>query len=385
MNKISKKYEEVELGKYIIEVSDRNKENLPLTVLSVTKSLGFVNSKEFFSKEVYSKKLTNYKIVHKGNLAYNPSRINVGSISLLENIDSGLVSPLYVVFKPTEEFNPKFILLYLKSKRGLNYIRNLTSGSVRDSLSFKALSKIKIPKISLEEQQKAISVLEKVEFIKQKREEADNLIRNYLVSIFSQMFGDPIKNNKKWPLYKLMDFGIWQSGGTPSRADSTYFIGNINWYSSGELNEMFIFDSRENISESAIKESSAKLILKNSLLLGMYDTAALKSSITTRTCSCNQAIAFSKLEKNNVNIIYLYFAIQIGRKFFMRGQRGVRQKNLNLMMIKNIEVPLPPLDLQQKFAVIVDNFEKLKEKQILSKKQINIMYDSLVKQVYCGN
>ena len=68
-------------------------------MLSVTNSLGFVSQEEYFQRNIASKNLANYKIIYNGNFAYNPARINVGSIALLDNFLNGILSPMYIVFK----------------------------------------------------------------------------------------------------------------------------------------------------------------------------------------------------------------------------------------------------------------------------------------------
>ena len=174
------------------------------------------------------------------------------------------------------------------------------------------------------------------------------------------MFGDPVKNPMKLPKVKLENLGDWKTGGTPLRSESKYYNGNIPWLSSGELNSIYCFNSAEMITKLAIKESSAKIIEKGSLLLGMYDTAALKSTINMIECSCNQAIAYAKLDPRLVNTIYSYYCIQIGKDFYKSQQRGVRQKNLNLSMIKGLEIIMPNLQFQNQFADFVKHVDKLK-------------------------
>ncbi len=88
----------VSLGEYVREFSLRNKQGADAEVYSVTNTEGFTRSIDYFNKEVFSKNVANYKIVRSGQFAYNPSRINVGSIDYLKQSDSVLVSPLYIVF-----------------------------------------------------------------------------------------------------------------------------------------------------------------------------------------------------------------------------------------------------------------------------------------------
>lgn len=179
-------------------------------------------------------------------------------------------------------------------------------------------------------------------------------------SRFIELFGDPVSNKKGLPKVKLGEIGDWKTGGTPSRSNNEYYNGTIPWLSSGELNNIYCFDSIEKITETAIKESSAKIIPIGSLLLGMYDTAALKSTINMIECSCNQAIAYANLNENLVNTVYVYYCIQIGKEFYKSQQRGVRQKNLNLSMVKGLEILLPDLAPQNQFADFVKQVDKLK-------------------------
>ena len=214
----------------------------------------------------------------------------------------------------------------------------------------------------LEIQSKIVEILDKAQELIDKRKEQIKTLDELVKSQFIEMFGEPIKNTKGWDKVKLSALGEWKTGGTPSRTNSDYFKGGIPWLSSGELNNKYCFGSNEHITEDAIKNSSAKLIEKESLLLGMYDTAALKSTINMVECTCNQAIAYSKLNNSVVNTVYVYYCIQMGKDFYKSQQRGVRQKNLNLTMIKDLEIIMPPLELQNKFIDSIKQIDKLKFK-----------------------
>lgn len=148
----------VPLGNYITPYSVKNKNNEDIPVYSVTNSEGFC--RDYFSKEVASKDKTTYKIVPKGCFAYNPSRINVGSIDWQRKEDRVIVSPLYNVFTISEELDAQFLYYYLKSDMSLHYIKELASGSVRDNLKLETLMKFPIPELPLTEQKKISSILD---------------------------------------------------------------------------------------------------------------------------------------------------------------------------------------------------------------------------------
>ncbi|MFY0714649.1 restriction endonuclease subunit S [Seonamhaeicola sp. NFXS20] len=143
------------------EKSDRNKSLGVKRVLSVTNSRGFINQSEQFDRKVASKDLSNYKIVRKGQFAYNPSRVNVGSIDLLRNFDEGLLSPMYIIFETDDRIlNPDFLYYQLKTWWFIGHIPQFVQGSVRDSLSFDGLESMSFYIPSLEEQKAIASVIE---------------------------------------------------------------------------------------------------------------------------------------------------------------------------------------------------------------------------------
>lgn len=149
------------IGRYIKEISERNKDLKVTRVLSVTNSRGFINQSEQFDRVVASDDASNYKIVRKGQFAYNPSRVNVGSLDLLKNFEEGILSPMYVVFEtiPTK-LNSNFLYYHLKSFWFSGHISMFVQGSVRDSLAFDGLSGMKFFIPSIEEQIAIANILQ---------------------------------------------------------------------------------------------------------------------------------------------------------------------------------------------------------------------------------
>lgn len=216
-----------------------------------------------------------------------------------------------------------------------------------------------IPLPPLETQRKIAATLDKVthtiDLCNAILEKLDLLVK----ARFIEMFGDPVYNTNSLPVRCLGDLGEWASGGTPSRAIAEYFEGNINWYSAGELNSLFLDGSVEKITEEAIIKSSAKLFKAGSMLIGMYDTAAFKMGIIREDSASNQACACIT-PNNEVNIIWLYYTLQMMKDHFLSQRRGVRQKNLNLGMIKNFEIPIADIEKQNEFKAFVEQTDKSK-------------------------
>lgn len=134
------------VGAFAEEVSARNRGGNEARVLSVTNSRGFVLPEDQFERRVASADLSNYKVVRRGQYAYNPSRINVGSIARLDGWDDGVLSPMYVVFRLDEaKVNSDYFLHWLNSHEARQRIKNSAQGSVRETVSFSEFAAITIP------------------------------------------------------------------------------------------------------------------------------------------------------------------------------------------------------------------------------------------------
>ena len=154
----------IRLGELISQVSNRNRSNYPYKVLSVSNVRGFVlQSEQFADREIASENTTCYKIVTRDIFAYNPARINIGSIARFKEHDKGIVSPMYVCFKVEGELQPQYLEYFFQTQRFKNDVELRLEGSVRLCLNFDALCEIKIPMFSLSEQAAISSTLETID------------------------------------------------------------------------------------------------------------------------------------------------------------------------------------------------------------------------------
>ncbi len=146
-------YQKKQISNFIVEISKRNRRNEVDRVLSVTNHSGFVLPEDQFERRVASTNVSNYKIVHKGQYAYNPSRINVGSIARLDKWCNGVLSPMYTVFQLNEKvIDTDYFLHWLSSSEAKQRIKKSAQGSVRETVTFGDLGTIKIhlPELSVQ-------------------------------------------------------------------------------------------------------------------------------------------------------------------------------------------------------------------------------------------
>ena len=264
---------------------------------------------------------------------------------------------------------------------GRNWDEGTNKAVMGKTLNKATLSKIKVKIHPIDEQREIVKILDKVLTVLEARKNELVALDDLTKARFVELFGNPIYNTYNLPVKCLDDLGEWASGGTPSRTVSGYFEGDINWYSAGELNTLFLEGSIEKITEEAIEKSAAKLFKAGSMLVGMYDTAAFKMGILREDSASNQACACIT-PNEEVNVIWLYYELQLMKEHFLSQRRGVRQKNLNLGMIKGFVVPFAEKDQQNKFAAFVKQVDKSKVEVQRALDETQKLFDSLMQQYF---
>ena len=179
----------MKIGDVIAQRTERNRKNDDYTVLSVNNQKGFIaQSEQFEEREVASEDKSNYKIVRRDDFAYNPARINVGSIARLSNYDCGIVSPMYICFHSDERVLPEFLGYFFESRYFATEVDKRLEGSVRLCLSYDGLCDISIQIPNVENQQ---AIIQKLDAVSQKialEEQCLDLFKQQKAYLLKNMF-----------------------------------------------------------------------------------------------------------------------------------------------------------------------------------------------------
>lgn len=183
------KYHTAYIGDCIEQVSQRNKDGNIKEVLSVSNKNGFVNqSEQFEDREIASEDTSNYKVVCTDDFAYNPARINVGSIARLHDYSCGIVSPMYICFHTKSMLLPEYFEHIFGTSYFKHEMHKRLEGSVRLCLTYDSLCNIKIALPSISEQKQIVS---QISAICNKISNEDRLLTLYQslkCYLLSQMF-----------------------------------------------------------------------------------------------------------------------------------------------------------------------------------------------------
>lgn len=375
----------VRLGNYIEEYSKKNKADEDIPVYSVTSTQGFC--RDYFGKEVASKDKTTYKIVPQGCFAYNPSRINVGSVDWQRNEERVIVSPLYNVFSVSEELDQEYLYYYLKSDFALQRIRAVATGSVRDNLKLEMLKEFPILLPPKNDQKTIANNLDRVKRIIELRKSEIDKMNELIKARFVEMFGD---KEKAWPVVTIADICKDSRTGPFGSAlhhdefvnEGIFVLGIDN-----AVENRFSYNRMRYITEDKYQQLKRYTVYPGDVIITIMGTVGrsavipkdMPKAINTKHLACITPDA------GVVDSYFLCNAFQIHPdiKQQLRGQtKGAIMDGLNLTIIKGLKFRLPPLELQKQFLEFYNQVDKSKVAVQKALEKTQLLFDSLMQQYF---
>ena len=370
----------VPLGKFIKEYSERNKGNEDIPVYSVTNSQGFCT--EYFGKEVASQDKTTYKIVPQGYFAYNPSRINVGSVDWQRYEKRVIVSPLYNVFSVSEGIDRQYLYYFLRSDLGRQMIKAKASGSVRDNLKLDMLKEMTIPDISVEQQKFCSSVLDKLHKLIQMRQQELQKLDEFIKARFVELFGDPVSNSYGLPEATLPDLGEFGRGVSKHRPrnDIKLLGGKYPLIQTGDVANagLYITSYSSTYSELGLKQS--KMWDKGTLCITIAANIAKTAILEFDACFPDSVVGFIANERTNNIFVHYWFSFF---QAILESQAPESaQKNINLKILSELKVIVPEKSKQDQFASFVKLTDKSKVAVQKALDEAQLLFDSLMQEYF---
>ena len=270
----------------------KNKENLPYESYSVTNESGFIPQNEQFENggTMATADKTMYYIVTPSSFAYNPARINVGSIGYYNGSENVIVSSLYEVFQTTDEINDRFLWHWFKSEKFQKLIEQYQEGGVRLYFYYDKLCMGSISTPKVEEQRRIGAYFDDLDRLITLHQRKYDKLTKVKKAMLEKMFP---KNGSLYPEIRFKGFtDAWEQrelgeiadivgGGTPSTLNPDYWDGNIDWYAPAEIaDQIYVDSSSRKITKAGFENSSAKMLPIGTVLFtsraGIGKTAILR-------------------------------------------------------------------------------------------------------------
>jgi type I restriction enzyme S subunit len=360
------KWERVELGE-VVEITSGgafksklfNKENKGLPLVRI-RNVGMNSTDTYYSGDYDSKYLINNEdllIAMDGEFRVEKW---LGGEALLNQ-------RVCKIDAASNDLDRNYLYRFLPFE--LKKIEDRTSFVTVKHLSVKEIKGIQIPLPPLSEQRRLAARLDKADALRQKSRAVVEAYAELGRSVFLEVFGDPVRNERGWDVVELIDHVKILGGGTPSKKNKSFYTGNIPWVSPKDMKSIFIDSSIDKITKEAIENSSTKLIPKDSVLM-VVRSGILKKQLPVGINICpvtlNQDMkAF--VCKKKLNPYYLLYLFLVLAPNILKSVRGTTADNISSDVLKKLQIPLPPLPLQSRFAAMVTNIEaqrRLAERQL---------------------
>lgn len=265
---------------------------------------------------------------------------------------------MWSYYSENENINIKYVYYFLKQQEP--YFQKLGSKMQMPQIALPDTEKFQIPLPPLSVQQEIVRILDKFTQLEAELEaELDcrkrqyEYYRNKLLT-FNEIGGG---TEIVWKTLGEVSKKI-SSGGTPKTTVSEYYNGEIPWLRTQEVGYGEIWDTSIKITEEAIKNSSAKWIPKDCVIIAMYGATVGRVGINKIPLTTNQACANIEVNEEIANYKYIYYYL-LNQYEYIKSLGAGSQTNINAQIVKSLKIPLPPLEEQERIANILDKFDTL--------------------------
>ena len=340
-----------------------------------------------------------------GDVLYVKTGSSYGKTGIVNKLSNkATINPQLVVLKPKKYTDSRLINYFLNSSVGKEQSELIVGGSTIPTITQESIKKMIFPKMSFEEQQKIADFLDKktaqLDKVKALLEEQIQKLKDYRASLIYETVTKgldktvPMKDlgidwigqvPEGWGVGKVKYFSQISAGATPDRNNSLFWNGNINWMSSGEVNQGIVKHTSETITDLALKRTSTKLLPNGTVMLALNGQGKTKgtAAVLAIESASNQSLASFVVDNKILNNMYLYYFF-VANYYNIRGLKGEDRDGLNLQLVSNIVIPLFELEEQQKIVdfldkktVQIDKLIQIKNQQIknINKQRQTLIYD----------
>jgi len=296
------------------------------------------------------------KVIRGGDVLVSTVRPNLNAVALVpSSLDEQIASTGFCVLRAKSDLVlPEYLFYYTRTPVFIAGLLGLVAGAMYPAVTDRQVLDQRIPIPSLDEQRRIVDLLSRAEGIVQLRREAHAMAHVIIPALFVDMFGDPSTNPKGWPTKPLRNVAEFRSGGTPSKARPDFWIGDLPWVSPKDMKITALRDAIDRVSRTVLEETSLKLIPPGSVLIvvrGMILVHTVPVAVAEVPLTINQDMK-ALIPNAAVLPVYLLWALKVmhDRLLGMVSTAAHGTKKLETERLENLDLPLPPLALQQVFA-----------------------------------
>ena len=291
------------------------------------------------------------------------------------------------VIRPDDrEHDARWLMHCLNAPACRNQIAGYATGTTRSRISRGNLGKIKIPLPPLAEQLRIAEVLDRAEALRAKRRAALTQLDSLTQSLFLDLFGNPIHNERKWPRAELREMCRVERGKfTPRpRGDPSYYGGRFPFIQTGDISSS---GGRLNTWSQTLNEKGvtvSRSFPPDTVVIAIVGATLGITAILDIEVYCPDSVVGIQAHASKASPEYIERVLRFWRPIFVAQAPETARANINLETLRPLKVPRPPIELQREFARRVGAVEKLKTAQRTSLAELNALFASLQHRAFRG-
>ena len=311
-------------------------------------------------------------------------RAPVGSVNICDQ--KSIIGRGLSAIRANSTLDANFLYYFLKSNE--QAIAKLGTGSTFKAITQETLKKVEIPIPTLDDQIRIAHLLSKVEGLIAQRKQHLQQLDDLLKSVFLEMFGDPVRNERGWKVLPFNKIGQFISGGTPSKSRDDFWNGNNPWVSPKDMKISKISNSEDHISESVFEETTLKRIAPNHVLIvvrGMILAHSFPVAINSVEVAINQDMKAIK-PIDGLNAVYLAHCLNALKRQILKliSTSGHGTKKFDSCSMQNLFIPIPPPEKQIQFISIAEKIDDINSRYQQCLTDLENLYGALSQKAFKG-
>lgn len=319
-----------------------------------------------------------------GNVLYSKLRPYLNKVVWPQ--ESGVATTELVPLRPKGDvLHCGYLTYYLRSHRFLTFAQSCVAGVKMPRIIMDKFWEHRVPLPPLSEQRRIVEILDQADALIKKRAEADVKAERILPALFHKMFGDAVSNPKGWRVLKVAQAAEVQRGDFRHRprTEQRFYGGQYPFIQINDVtsSRIIIREYTQTLNEEGLAIS--RLFPSGTVVLSIAATIAASGILGFESCFPDSLVGVKGRPDLTTQEFLLFYFRSIAPRLIAQAPQ-LAQKNINLQILNDLDIPLPPLELQRKFSLAVSEFVAISDRESSASVKLDTLWGTLLNRAFSG-
>ncbi len=325
------------------------------------------------------------KVIRRGDVIVSTVRPNLNAVALIpDNLDNQICSTGFSVLRPSSKVTSGYLFAFVRSPSFIDCLVARTTGANYPAVNDGDVKDVPIPVPPLAEQERIVKMLDEADELRKLRAQADCRAVALIPALFHEMFGDPVTNPNGWTQSLFIEVGKLDRGRSKNRPrdEPSLYGGAYPFIQTGDVANAngVITTFNQTYSEKGLAQS--RMWPAGTLVITIAANIGKTAILTFPACFPDSMVGFIPGEKVLVDYVRQWLVTMENR--LEEAAPQMAQKNINLKILSELTIPVPPLPLQKEFAARVSDIRAMQAEQAASRHRLDDLFQSMLHRAFNG-